>query len=370
MSRGKVIAAFGSVRRGRLAVRRRDHLQILMVVQFMVVTKGAGRVSEVAARFTLDAMPGKQMAIDSDLNAGLITRRRPRQRREEIAREADFYGAMDGASKFVKGDAIAGIIITAINVLGGFAVGMIEKGWPVGETARSLHQAHHRRRAHEPDPELRHLDRQRPDRHAVGRRTTSGWSSPGSSLSKPRGLIITGIFLGSRDHAAAHGPALRHGSRPRSGWAFARREGRVAAEAGADGRGSCPIRREPPPVEDLLKVDTARARGRVRARPARRPRRRGATCSTASAPCAGSSRSSWASSCPRSASATTCSSTHRVPRQDPRQPRRAGATEPGHGARDGLGNRDRHAPGQKPTEPAFGLDAWWIDPACGSAPSR
>jgi len=100
---------------------------ILVVIQFVVVTNGAGRVAEVAARFTLDAMPGKQMAIDADLNAGLITDEQARHRRQEIAREADFYGAMDGASKFVKGDAMAAVIITGINLLGGIVVGVVQK---------------------------------------------------------------------------------------------------------------------------------------------------------------------------------------------------------------------------------------------------
>lgn len=100
---------------------------VLVVIQFVVVTNGAGRVAEVAARFTLDAMPGKQMAIDADLNAGLITDEEARQRRKEIAREADFYGAMDGASKFVKGDAMAAVLITGINLIGGIVVGMLQK---------------------------------------------------------------------------------------------------------------------------------------------------------------------------------------------------------------------------------------------------
>src|SRR5205085_3670058 len=99
---------------------------ILIVIQFVVVTNGAGRVAEVAARFTLDAMPGKQMAIDADLNTGQITDEQARRRRSEIAREADFYGAMDGASKFVKGDAVAAVIIVAINLLGGMAVGILQ----------------------------------------------------------------------------------------------------------------------------------------------------------------------------------------------------------------------------------------------------
>ncbi len=102
---------------------------IIFVIQFVVITKGATRISEVAARFTLDAMPGKQMAIDADLNAGIINEAEARKRRANIAQEADFYGAMDGASKFVRGDAIAGIIITFVNILGGLYVGMVEHNW-------------------------------------------------------------------------------------------------------------------------------------------------------------------------------------------------------------------------------------------------
>lgn len=132
---GQVIGAFGAFVAGdSLAVGVIIFL-ILIIVQFMVITKGATRISEVAARFTLDAMPGKQLAIDADLNAGIITEGEARQRREDIRREADFFGAMDGASKFVRGDAVAGILITLINVLGGFAIGTLERGWPAGQTA-------------------------------------------------------------------------------------------------------------------------------------------------------------------------------------------------------------------------------------------
>jgi flagellar biosynthesis protein FlhA len=103
---------------------------IIVVIQFVVITKGATRIAEVAARFTLDAMPGKQMAIDADLNAGVIQEAEARKRRDAVAQEADFYGAMDGASKFVRGDAVAAIIITFVNILGGLYVGMVEHGWP------------------------------------------------------------------------------------------------------------------------------------------------------------------------------------------------------------------------------------------------
>jgi flagellar biosynthesis protein FlhA len=109
---------------------------ILVVINFMVVTKGAGRVSEVTARFTLDAMPGKQMAIDADLNAGLITQEQAVARRAEVAQEADFYGSMDGASKFVRGDAVAGILILVINVVGGLIIGTLDHGMPIAEAGR------------------------------------------------------------------------------------------------------------------------------------------------------------------------------------------------------------------------------------------
>jgi flagellar biosynthesis protein FlhA len=125
---GKVIHAFGSFVVGGNLVIGLVIFLILIIVQIVVVTKGAERVAEVGARFTLDAMPGKQMAIDADLNAGLIEETEAKRRRAEVAAEADFYGAMDGGSKFVKGDAIAAIIITVINLVGGFAVGMLQQG--------------------------------------------------------------------------------------------------------------------------------------------------------------------------------------------------------------------------------------------------
>lgn len=128
---GRVIGAFGNfVIGGNYAVGIVLFL-ILVGINFIVITKGAGRVAEVAARFTLDSMPGKQMAIDADLNGGFIDEAEARRRREEIAREADFYGAMDGSSKFVKGDAIAGLLITAVNLIGGFFIGVVQHGMDV-----------------------------------------------------------------------------------------------------------------------------------------------------------------------------------------------------------------------------------------------
>src|SRR6185503_11521025 len=130
---GHIIEAFGNfVVRGNYVVGLVVFL-ILVLINFVVITKGAGRIAEVAARFTLDALPGKQMAIDAELNAGMINEGEARARRRKVEEEADFYGAMDGASKFVRGDAIAAILITLINILGGFAIGIAQKGKSIGD---------------------------------------------------------------------------------------------------------------------------------------------------------------------------------------------------------------------------------------------
>lgn len=132
---GDIIETFGQfVVRGDYVVGIIIFL-IIVIIQFVVITAGAGRVSEVSARFTLDAMPGKQMSVDADLNAGMISEEEARERRKNLQREADFYGAMDGASKFVKGDAIAGIIITIINIVAGIIIGVVMKGWDIGDAA-------------------------------------------------------------------------------------------------------------------------------------------------------------------------------------------------------------------------------------------
>ncbi|MBL8073574.1 MAG: flagellar biosynthesis protein FlhA [Nitrospira sp.] len=134
---GEVIRAFGNFIVGGNYTVGLVVFTILVVINFVVVTKGAGRVAEVAARFTLDAMPGKQMSIDADLNAGMITEADARRRRREITEEADFYGAMDGASKFVRGDAIAAVIITLVNILGGLAIGVLQQGMSPGLAAQT-----------------------------------------------------------------------------------------------------------------------------------------------------------------------------------------------------------------------------------------
>jgi flagellar biosynthesis protein FlhA len=135
---GHVIQAFGSFVVGGNYVVGFIVFLIIVVVNFVVITKGAGRIAEVAARFTLDAMPGKQMAIDADLNAGMINEAEARRRRQDVGRESDFYGAMDGASKFVRGDAIAGIAITGINIVGGFVIGVFQMGMPAVDAAKTF----------------------------------------------------------------------------------------------------------------------------------------------------------------------------------------------------------------------------------------
>src|SRR5215475_2024607 len=134
---GHVIEAFGQfVVGGNYAVGIIVFL-ILIVINFIVITKGSTRIAEVAARFTLDAMPGKQMAIDADLNAGMINEAEARRRRHNVQKEGDFYGAMDGASKFVRGDAIAALIILGINLIGGFIIGVLQKGLDAGTAAQT-----------------------------------------------------------------------------------------------------------------------------------------------------------------------------------------------------------------------------------------
>ena len=137
MAAGRVIKAFGSFVVGGNYVVGAIVFVILVVINFVVITKGSGRIAEVAARFTLDAMPGKQMSIDADLNSGLIDEEEARARRKMIAKEADFYGAMDGASKFVRGDAIAGIIITLINIVGGLTIGVLQNGMSFAQAAQN-----------------------------------------------------------------------------------------------------------------------------------------------------------------------------------------------------------------------------------------
>src|ERR1700722_12952181 len=135
LAAGHVVKAFGEFVAGNELVVGVVIFVIVIIIQFLVITKGATRISEVAARFALDGMPGRQMAIDADLNAGVIDEHEAQRRRQEITRQADFFGAMDGASKFVRGDAIAGILITLINIIGGLVIGVVELGMSPGQAA-------------------------------------------------------------------------------------------------------------------------------------------------------------------------------------------------------------------------------------------
>jgi flagellar biosynthesis protein FlhA len=137
LAAGRVIRSFGSFVIGGDYMVGMIVFIILVIVNFVVITKGATRIAEVAARFTLDAMPGKQMSIDADLNAGLIDENEAKKRRSTISREAEFYGAMDGAAKFVRGDAIAGIIITLINIIGGFIIGVLQRHMSLLDAAQN-----------------------------------------------------------------------------------------------------------------------------------------------------------------------------------------------------------------------------------------
>ena len=135
---GHVVAAFGGFLMGGDVLIGVILFSILLVVNFMVITKGSGRIAEVAARFSLDAMPGKQMAIDADMSSGMIDETTARRRRKELEEESGFYGAMDGAAKFVRGDAIAGLIITVINIFGGLAIGLLRHSMPFAEAAATF----------------------------------------------------------------------------------------------------------------------------------------------------------------------------------------------------------------------------------------
>jgi flagellar biosynthesis protein FlhA len=167
---GQVIEAFGHFLVGGNYAVGLVVFTILVVINFVVITKGAGRVAEVAARFTLDAMPGKQMAIDADLNAGLIGEEDARKRRATIAQEADFFGSMDGASKFVRGDAVAGILIMLINVVGGLFIGVLQHNLDIGTAAKYLHPADDWRRSGGADSGADHFDCRRHGRDAGWRR--------------------------------------------------------------------------------------------------------------------------------------------------------------------------------------------------------
>jgi flagellar biosynthesis protein FlhA len=255
---GHVISTFGTFVAGNSLVVGAIIFLILVIVQFVVITKGATRISEVAARFTLDAMPGKQMAIDADLSAGIIDEKEARRRRERISQEADFFGAMDGASKFVRGDAVAGVIITLINIAGGFAIGTLQNGWPAGRTAEVF-------------TKLTIGDGLAAQLPAFvisiaaalivtrsGSKQQLGSELTGQLTSQPIGLIITAAFLGllaftplPKIPLLATGLAL---AATGIGMQRTARTKKKAAENADAAKKSG--KAEPPPPESLLKLDT------------------------------------------------------------------------------------------------------------------
>jgi flagellar biosynthesis protein FlhA len=255
---GKVISAFGSFVAGDSLFVGVIIFSILMIVQFMVITKGAGRIAEVAARFTLDAMPGKQMAIDAELSNGMISEDQARNRRDEISREADFYGAMDGASKFVKGDAIAGIIITAVNIAGGFAVGTIERGWPAGQSAEVFTRLTIGDGLTSQVPSFiismaaALIVTRSGDKNNLGSELTSQLTS------QPTGMMITAAFLAALSFTPLPTVPLLFTAIGISGLAYGMMrmtKSRASQAMEAEISQAAAVPSEAPPVEDLLKVD-------------------------------------------------------------------------------------------------------------------
>ncbi len=255
---GHVISAFGTFVAGDSLFVGVILFSILMIVQFMVITKGAGRISEVAARFTLDAMPGKQMAIDSDLSAGLIDEEEAKQRRTDVSREADFFGAMDGASKFVKGDATAGMIITAINILGGFAVGAIERGWPAGQTAQVFTKLTIGDGLTSQIPSFVIAIASALIVTRSGSKQDLGTELTGQLISQPKGLVITAVFLTILSMTPLPTIPLLTTAAALALLSYALRRLRlrdVAVATDAAEQSSEQQVDAPPPVENLLRVD-------------------------------------------------------------------------------------------------------------------
>ncbi len=185
---GHVIEAFGSFVVGGNYIIGAVIFLVLIAIQYVVINHGAVRISEVTARFTLDALPGKQMSIDADLNSGLIDENEARTRRKQLSAEAEFYGAMDGASRFTQRDAIASILITGINIIAGFLIGVLQHGMELRHAHRNLYRPHHRRRPGDRDSSADDLDFRRLDRDPHRLRGQSGHRVPEAGSGKLRSL--------------------------------------------------------------------------------------------------------------------------------------------------------------------------------------
>lgn len=255
---GHVVMAFGTFVAGASLYVGVIIFSILVLVQFIVITKGATRISEVAARFTLDAMPGKQMAIDSDLNAGIIDEKEARRRRERIGQEADFFGAMDGASKFVRGDAIASIIITLINIVGGIAIGVIERGWPFSQTVETFTKLTIGDGLVSQIPAFIISVAAALIVTRSGSKDDLGTSLTGQLVSQPVGLAVTAGFLGLLAFTGLPMIPMLAGAAMLgiAAWTLTA-DGRKARKQAVEDAGRPSIAKpEPPPPETLLKLDT------------------------------------------------------------------------------------------------------------------
>ncbi len=361
---GHVIAAFGNFVAGSSLFVGIVIFLILVIVQFVVITKGATRISEVAARFTLDAMPGKQMAIDSDLNAGTITEAEARQRREVIRQEADFFGAMDGASKFVRGDAVAGIIITIINVLGGFAVGMIDRGWEPLKTAAVFTKLTIGDGLTSQIPSFVIAIASALIVTRSGSKAQLGDELTDQIISQPSGLIITSVFLLLLSFTPLPTLPLIATSLGLAAVAFgmirSRRHAAAQlkeAEAGPKGK------TEAPPVEAVLKVDTLELEvgyqlvslvdtaqgGDLLERISAIRRQLAQDLGLVMPPVRIRDNMQLGSS------------EYRIKIRG--NPVATGAVRPGKLLAMDSGVASGTIEGERTREPAFGLDAWWIDPA-------
>ncbi len=254
---GHVIQAFANFVAGENPIVGGIIFVILVIVQFVVITKGATRMSEVAARFTLDAMPGKQMAIDADLSAGLINESEARARRDVIMREADFYGAMDGASKFVRGDAIAGIIITIVNVVGGFAIAKFQLGWSMTDALKTFTVLSIGDGLASQIPAFVIAIAAGLIVARAGDGRTVGDEIPAQLASQPMALYLISGFLGFLSLTPLPTLPLLAASGILSGIAwYSGRSTRLAKEAkAAEERAKASKPPEPQPVEELLGVD-------------------------------------------------------------------------------------------------------------------
>ncbi len=256
---GHVIQAFASFVAGSNAVVGAIIFVILVIVQFVVITKGATRMSEVAARFTLDAMPGKQMAIDADLSAGAIDEKTARDRRDEISREADFYGAMDGASKFVRGDAIAGIIITIINIVGGFAIAKFQLGWDAADAMKTFMLLSIGDGLVSQLPAFLVAIASGLIVARAGGGKTVGEEIPNQLASQPAALYLIAGFLGFLSFTPLPTLPLLGAALVLGGTAYAMQWKTKKETAAAETRARTEAARkpvEPPKVEELLTVDT------------------------------------------------------------------------------------------------------------------